>query len=464
MKSISLITLLCIIGFAATAQEQQPLSVKQAVQYALGNNIAIKNAQVDIENQRQINREITASAYPQISASGAMNYAPSVATQTFPNFIAAGTYGVLAQEGVLNGSGSPIVMPGDFGTIQAQFGTKWNANAGIQLTQLLFDGQVFVGLQARDASMRLARAQKAVTDEQIAVNVEKIYYQLVVGQRQMTSIDANVARFEKLLADTREIYKNGFAEGLDVDKVTVQLNNLKTEKLKVQNQLDMGIAGLKFLMNMPQANKIVLTDTLSEEEIIRNISDSAYNYNDRKEYKALEIAKELNSYNIKRHQYSALPRVALVGNYAVMAQRNEFDFFKAKKWYPSSLIGLNVSVPIFDGFARRARIEQARLQVQKLSNNLEQLKANIDNDVEQSKLKINSARLQLENQRENLSLAEKVFNTTKLKYEQGLGSNQEIYNAQAELRVAQNNYYSALYDAITAQLDFIKATGRYQLP
>lgn len=463
MKWIPLTASLCLLFSTAMAQEQ-PLSVDQAVQYALKNNMAIKNAMVDIAIQKQINREVTANAYPQISASGNVQHFPSVATQVFPNFIALGTYGVLAQEGVRDGSGNSIQMPADVGNIEAQFGTKWNANAGVQLSQLLFDGQVFVGLQARDASMRLVNAQKAVTDEQIAVNVEKIYYQLVVGQRQLTSIEANVSRFEKLLADTREIYKNGFAEGLDVDKVTVQLNNLKTERLKVQNSLDMGEAGLKFLMNMPQQTDIVLTDTLSEEVIIANLMDSSYNPADRREYKALEIARELNRYNIKRHQYSALPRVALAGSYSVMAQRNQFNFFNSGKWYPASMIGLNVSVPIFDGFARRSRVEKARLEVDKLSNNLEQLRANIDNEVVQARLQINSARLQMENQRENLKLAEKVFNTTKLKYDQGLGSNQEIYNAQTELRVAQNNYYSALYDAITAQLDFMKATGKYQFP
>ena len=115
------------------------------------------------------------------------------------------------------------------------------------MQQILFDGQVFVGLQARKTSIDFQTKAAEVTKEQIKANVYKIYYQLVVGKRQIGTINANIDTYEKLLHDTKEIYKNGFAEKLDVDKVQVQLNNLNTQKLKAQNQIDAGIAGLKFL-------------------------------------------------------------------------------------------------------------------------------------------------------------------------------------------------------------------------
>ena len=117
-------------------------------------------------------------------------------------------------------------------------------------------------------------------------------------------------------------------------------------------------------------------------------------------------------------------------------------------------------MPIFDGFAKKARVSRARLELQKVENNLDQLRSSIDNDIAQSRLKITAALLTMDNQRQNMELAEQVFNTTKKKYEQGLGSNQEIYNAQTELKVAQNNYYGALYDAIITKVDYLKATGK----
>jgi len=464
MMKTTLPAVLLLFAFnAGQAQDNEKInefSIQQAVAYAKKNAVQVRNALLDLKIQKQVNREITAAALPKISGSVSANYFPNVAVQSFPNFIAQATYGVLENEGVKDGNGNPIISPGDFGFVQAQFGTKYTANGGFDISQLLFDGQVFVGLQARDASLQFYQKQLEVTEEMINVNVQKIYYQLVVGRQQLSSIDANITRFEKLLADTKEIFKNGFAEKLDVDKVSVQLNNLQTEKVKIQNQLDAGNAGLKYLMNMPQTEKLILTDSITDESLKDGILDNSYQYTDRKEFQLLEVGRKLNEYNIKRYRLSYLPSLAAYGNYYKNAQRNEFNFFNDGAWFTSSLIGLKLSVPIFDGFAKKARVDKAKLELEKTKNNLEYLKASIDNDVAQSKLKMTSAVLTIDNQKKNMLLAEQVYNTTKLKYEQGLGSNQEIYNAQTELKVAQNNYYSALYDAIIAKIDFLKATGK----
>ena len=149
-----------------------------------------------------------------------------------------------------------------------------------------------------------------VTEEGIKVNVYKIYYQLVVGRKQVSSIDANIENYEKLLHDTKEIYKNGFAEKLDVDKVQVQLSNLYTQKLKAQNQIDAGIAGLKFLMNMPQKDSLILTDTLSDEELKSNILDQNYNYEDRKEFQLLGLQSKLQEFNVRRYKLSKVPTLS----------------------------------------------------------------------------------------------------------------------------------------------------------
>jgi outer membrane protein TolC len=460
IHALLILTLILLSWQPLAAQTQHQFSVKQAVDYALQNSVAVKSALIDMKIQKQINREITSAAFPQISAGLSVNHFPNVGIQSFPNFIAAATYGVLEQEGVRDGSGNQIISPSDFGFVQAQFGTKWNATGSVDFSQLLFDGQVFVGLQARDASLDFQRKSQAVTEEMIKVNVTKIYYQLVVGATQLTSIDANIDRFEKLLTETKAIFEQGFAEKLDVDKVNVQLNNLKTEKVKITNLLSAGNASLKFLMNMPQKDQLVLTDILSEDELKKNILDTAYNYADRKEMQLLEVAKQLGQYNVKRYQLSYLPTVALYGNYAKNAQRNQFDFFDNGPWFTSSLIGLKIAVPIFDGFAKAARVSKAKLELQKTNIQVENLKANIDNDVTQANLLLSSSLITMDTQKKNMELAEKVYNTTKLKYQQGLGSNQEIYTAQTELKVAQNNYFGALYDAIIAKIDFLKATGK----
>jgi len=447
-RFIKFISLVILNGIAVAAQAQQKdtrsgihsFTAKEAVDYALQNAIQAKNALLDIKLQQQTNKQITAAALPHINGSASVTDFLSIATQLIPAEFTGGA-------------------PGTY--IPIKFGTKYNGTYGANLQQIIFDGQVFVGLQARKAAIKNAELTADITKEQIKANVYKIYYQLVVAKRQITSLDANIANYEKLLHDTKEIYKNGFAEKLDVDKVQVQLSNLQTQKLKAQNQIDAGKEGLKFLMNIPQQDQINLTDTLSDEELKSNILDENYGYEDRKEFQQLETAIELGKYNIKRYQLSKIPALSFSANVNQNAQRNTFNFLKrSEPWYTTSFLNFSLSIPIFDGGARSANIASAKLDLLKMNNSLDQLKSAIDNDISQSRINMKSALLTMDTQKKNIELAQQVYQSTKLKYEQGVGSNQEISTAQADLVTAQNNYYSSLYDAIIAKIDYLKAAGK----
>ena len=341
------------------------------------------------------------------------------------------------------------------------FGSKFNNSVGVDLQQLLFDGQVFVGLQARNTSMEFSRKNVEVTEENIKANIYKIYYQLSAGKNQLHILDANISRLEKLAGDTRKLYDNGFAEKLDIDKVTVQQNNLVTEKQKVQNTISNGYIGLKILMGMPVKDTLILTDSVTYDEIRNGVLDATiYNYSDRKEYQYAELGKKLNEYNIRRYKLTYYPTVALSSNYALIRQSDKFGF--GGSWNPSSQIGLRVSVPIFDGYARAARVQRARLELEQTENRIEELKLSIDSDVQQAINNYSTALVTLDNQKRNMELAEKVYGQTKKKYEIGTGSTIEINDADTELRIAQTNYINALYDAIIAKIDFLKATGKLQ--
>lgn len=462
-----IVLLLFVLGMAPTLVSAQQtdsttvhrFSAEEAVQYALNHSIQVKNALLAIRAQKQTNKEITARALPQISASGSINYNPEVAVQTFPNFIAASTYAVLVENNVQKGNGDPITMPEDFGTINAAFGSKFSLNAGVDITQILFDGQVFVGLMARDASIKNAQLSAEITKEDIEANVLKIYYQLLVGQQQIGTFDANIANYVQLLHDTRIIYENGFAEKLDVDKVRVQLVNLQTQRLKADNQIRAGLEGLKFLMNLPMQDSLVLTDALTMEELKSNILSEDFDFEDRPDYRKMQTLMDLGQYNVKRYQLSKLPTLTLTGNYSKSAQRQEFNFFEGP-YFTSSFLALRLSVPIFSGFAKNAQIENARISLQQTKNSLQQLESSIVNEVTQSRINMKTALFNMDTQSENIELAEQVYESTKLKYEQGVGSNQEISTAQADLVTAQNNYYSSLYDAIIAKINYLKATGK----
>ncbi|HWB27122.1 MAG TPA: TolC family protein [Chitinophagaceae bacterium] len=466
--SVVTIAITALLSNRVWAQQLQAstthaFSIQQCIDYAHNHNVQVKNALIDYQIQEQTNRGITAAAYPQLSATAATNYYPKVPVQIFPNFISAATYAVLEQEGVKNGSGQPITSPGDFGFIAAAFGTKWNASGTVNLSQLLFDGQVFVGLQARKASLDYAAKSAEVTEENVKVNIYKIYYQLAVGKTQMQQIDANIALSNKLLHDTKAMYENGFQEKLDVDKATVQLANLQTLKLKTQNNLDNGYAGLKFLLGMPETDSLILIQEVTEDSIKNNILqpwDSSYA--DRKEYQVLQYANTLNRYNVKRYKYTYLPTAKLTSAYGEQAARNSFNFFSKGDWFPSWFIGLNINIPIFDGFEKAANLKKAQLQYQQSQNQLDYFKISISNDVVQAQTSFKSAIVTLDYQKKNMDLAQQVYDQTKLKYETGTGSNLEVTNAQADLVTAQTNYVSAMYDAVVARVDYLKAIGKLQ--
>ena len=195
-----------------------------------------------------------------------------------------------------NGNGEVIKVPDNFGFIHAAFGTKWNGNAGISLSQILFDGEVFVGLQARQSVLDYSQKNIELTQENIKANIYKVYFQLVASKTQIEQLDANIARTQKSLHDANEMFKNGFAEKIDVDRFTVQLSNLQTQKMKVENTISNGYLGLKVLIGMPLQDTFVLTDDITEDRIKQGLlNEGQYQYTDRKDYQFLEIGKKLNS-------------------------------------------------------------------------------------------------------------------------------------------------------------------------
>ncbi|MFM8592637.1 MAG: TolC family protein [Sphingomonadales bacterium] len=437
-------------------------SAQDAVNYAMANNVQVKNSLLAIQLQQETNRQITASAYPHLNASISNTINPNVATQVIPNFISPATYQVLIDKGVRDGNGNPITMPNDFGFVAAQFGTRYSANAAVSLTQLLFDGQVFVGLQARDASIAFAKKGSELTSEVIKANVLKVYYQLLAGRTQLELLDSTLAFVSKNLADTRVLYENGFREKLDIDRVSVQLANLQTERSKVVNLLSNGYYGLKVLMGMPIEDQLVLTDVLTPVQVKEGmLATIDYKYEDRKEFQYAQIGRQLGEYNIKRYQLSKIPTIAMNGVYAKNAQRNTWSFLKPEQsWFTISNVSINMTVPIFNGFVTKSRISQTRIELQRTRNEIEGLKRTIDSEAASARNNFQSAISRLDAQQQNLELAEKVYGQIKKKYEMGVGSQTEINIAQNEWKAAQTNYVTALSDAMMARIDWLKATGK----
>jgi len=438
---IGLITLISALNvMAQTDKTVHAFSLEECVAYAQKNNVQVKNTLLSIDAQVQTNREIAAAAFPSIGTNlGATDYT-KIPTSLLPGQIFGGA-------------------PGTF--IPVQFGTKFNANYGGNFQQLLFDGQVFVALQASETSIEMQRKNAAVTEEAIKANIYKIYYQLSASKTQTNILDANIERLNKLAHDAAVMYKNGFAEKLDVDKVTVQLNNLQTEKIKANNSIAIGFMGLKMLMGMPVKDSLALTEIINEESLSTDVLvENEFQYGIRKDYQYLNTVRKLSEYNVKRYQLSYLPTLSLSGAYSKNAMRSEFDFFEKGSWFTTSFFSLNINLPLFNGFARDARVKRTKIELKQVENQMDALKNNIDNEITQAKLNYISSFATVQFQKKNMQLAENVFQQTKKKFEAGMGSNTEISAAQADLVSAQNNFMNALYAALIAKVDLLKASGK----
>ncbi len=436
-------------GTAARASQQSmqsqqvpqvhEFSLAQALDYGAKNSVLVKNALLDYQIQEQSNRATTSQALPQVTGAMGLTDNLQIATVLVPGAFA-----------------SPPVQ----GFIPLKFGTQYSANGGVTLKQVLFDGQVFVGLQARQASLDFYREKQEVTEQMLRANIQKIYYQLLIGKTQLDQIDANIASQKELLRSSTEMFKNGFSEQLDVDKASVQLSNLESEKIQTAFNIDNGYLGLKVLLGMPIRDSLKLTDILTYEMIRDATLGDQYNYTDRHDYQLLQINKRLNEYDIKRYKKEYIPTASLTANYSQNQYSDDFDLGKKGTWFPSSYIGLNINIPIFDGFYKDANIQQAKLRLRQTENNVDSMKIRIDNDVKQAQLRFTTALATLDYQKKNMDLSERVYAQTRKKYEQGLGSNTEITTALSDQKTAQANYFNALYNAIAARVDYFNAIGK----
>ncbi len=426
----------------ASGQTVHMLTVQDALELAKKNNIQVKTAQANLSVQEQTNKQLTADALPTIAATGtSTNY-----FQIPVIVLAANSFG-----------------PGFPPTSQAvSLNQKYNLTGGVTLSQKLFDGSVFVGLKARSSALDYYKKNIDLTIEGLTVNVYKTYYSLVVSKTQLELLDANIARAEKFLHDTKVMNDNGFAEKLDVNKAVVQLANLQTSRENTQTNIVNGYLTLKFLIGIPASDSVQLTTNFDESQLKGGIPmDLQYRYEDRYDFQTLQISKQLSEFDVKRYKAVYYPTLSLNGAYQKNALNNTFDLFsKSSTWYSTSYFGFSLNVPIFSGFSKDANLKKARVQSNLLSDQLENLKQSIDIEVRTARNNFINAISNMDNQKENTSLAESVYDQTKKKYESGLASSTDLTNAQTDLIQAQSNYINALYNAVVAKVDYLKAIGK----
>jgi outer membrane protein len=441
-RTILLLFLFICARIPLQAQQQDTVDYRftltEAIDYALKHQSSVLNALVDEQIAQNTVKQTIGIGLPQVSTD-----------LSFQDFLKLPT----------------SLLPGEFfgqpGTqVPVQFGVKYQASAGIKVDQKIFDGTYIVGLQASKTFRELSTRNSRRTRIETAVAVTKAYYSVLVNNEQLSLIDANLAQLSKTLKDTESLFKNGFSEKIDVDRLQVLKNNLETERENLTRLLALNVDVLKFQMGMPIGRTLALEDSIdsvkAEPEAL--MADTAA-YQSRIEYGLLQTQKKLNELDLKRIRSQFLPTLSGFYNTSKSYQSNDFSNL-TKTDFPTSVIGLNLSWSLISGGQRTFQVRNARLEVQKSVNDLGNLRNTINLEISQSQKQYNNSIRSLENQRRNLGLAQEILRVSRIKYEQGVGSSLEVTTAETSLKEAQNNYINALYDMLINKVDLEKATGR----
>ncbi len=428
----------CSLLITNSAKAQSTFSLQQAIDYAMKNSSTIKNAILDEKITDAKVKEFIGLGLPQITGT-----ANTMDNYLKPLFVIPA-----------NSFGNPT-------TEYLRVGQTYSTQAGLAANWLLLDATFLIGKTAQKEVLKLTKYSTDRSRIDVAEQVSKAYYNVLVGNKRVELLDANVERLQQLLAEEQEYNKQGFIEKLDLQRLSISLNNLKTEQFKAHELLELGKSLLKFQMGFNVNQIISLTDTISDAELKNaTLAEAPLNYDDRIETKLLKKQEDLNKLNLKRYQYGALPNLATFGQFNTNHYSDDFDFYKhSAPYFTSGLVGLQVNVTFWNGGQTHYHKEQIKLQIQQNENDLLNLKNALDLQLSNSKITLKNSLLTIQSQKENLDLATEVVRISKIKYQQGVGSNLEVLDAETSLKEAQTNYFGALYDAYIAKVDYEKAKG-----
>ncbi|MEY2894972.1 MAG: hypothetical protein RIS42_691 [Bacteroidota bacterium] len=421
----------------------QSFILKDAVDYAIVHHVQVKNSQVDLQNASAKINEIKAIGLPQVNA--AIGYQNSLILQRV--FIPASIF-------------NPAAKPDEL--IAAKFGVTNSGSTGVAVNQLLFDGTYLLGLKASEVYKDLSMKTLTQSKQQVAENVTKAYYGILVNEKRLSILQANVGRLDTLLKETKALNAQGFVEKIDVQRLEVQANNLRTELENVYRLQELSYSLLKFQMGYPMETPIRLAETLEQIELSHRLLDDQdlpFNYGNRIEYSILKTQENLAELDLKSIKAGYLPRLVASANYGYNAGANSFGDLLSKSWFDNATIGFSLQIPIFDGFSKKYKAIQSANNLQKVRQSYDLLKSSIDLQRSQSIISLKNALESLKEQKANLDLANEISRVTRVKYTQGVGSNLEVLNAETSIKESQGNYFTALYNALIAKVELAKSNG-----
>ncbi len=431
-------------------------SLKQAVEYGVQNNISAKNAKLSETEAKARNHELLSIGLPQINAN--FDYQYYIIRPTSPA-IGAAFSGIPGFSQVLK-PGTPIyfVLPN-------------NINTGVNLNQLVYDTRYFIGIQTFKHLITLSQQTTALTEQDVRYNIIKSYCEVQAAKEIMQLLDSNLVIIQKLLHDTRETFKAGLIEETDVDRLELGESTLKSQINNTKNLYDLGMSALKYNMGLQLTDRIALTDNVAElRKQIADFTPASFDPSQRIEAQLLETSIMLKTYDKKQRQAGYYPSIYTFANFGGGSQVNYVHQFFTKQdlgngqtasnWFDQAYVGFTIKIPIYDGGQKEASVKQAKIELQKAKNDLENFKNQSSLQVDAAKTTFATNLIEEQNAKETMRINNKIYTKTQTKYKEGVSSSFELIQTQQDQTSNLIRYYTAVKNVLTSRADLDKALGK----
>jgi len=429
-------------GFSQTeADTTVELTLEQACTLALQRNKNVLNAELDVIKAKKKIWETTAIGLPQVSATFSHNYNIDLPVTLIPARMF-----------------NPQAPPGTY--MEMRFGTEHNTKFGLTVSQLIFNGQYLVGLQTTKVFKQLSETKLKQTERDIKHSVAETYYLVLITKENLKIIDSNYVFVKKLYDDTKKLYETGMVELTNLKQMELNLEQMKNAKTTISRQLEVAKNLLKFQIGLDLSVKVKLTDDINtiEKEIEPAVSliDANVAPEENLDYRLLETQEKLQTLAVKNEKAALLPAVSVFYNHQESQMGDKIQWFDDdSKWYHANIVGLNVNIHIFGSGQKLARISQAKIERDKITNQKLMLKQSITMKILQAKVNLQNSIDSYNSQKKNKDLAEYIYNSTKEKYLKGISSSMELTQAQMQ-------YFSALQQYYQSVMDFLKAKNELE--
>ncbi len=427
-----------VISSSLLAQNKAQFTLNDAKDYALNNNYSVKNAYLDVDIARKQALEATSMGLPQVSING-----------SFSNFLNLPVQIVSAN--FINPN-----APADE-TISFRAGTNYTTTGSLQASQLLFSGSYIVGLQVAKFFVNYSETAVKLSQEDVLFNVIQAYQIATVGKENLQFVDSMVIITQQLVDEQKNYLELGLLDQETLDQLEYSVLTARNAQTSAKIQYNNALTLLKLTMGYPIGDELEIlestADLLAKQSLKETVNGGIQN---NLTLEIMEKAKRLSEFNLKNYKYSQYPTLSANFQHAYNAYRNEFDFFENKPWYPQTMWGLNLSIPIISGGQKYAQVQQAKIEVMKEENKIKQFEQSLLMQEVQFQNNLLGAEQILELQEKNIELASKIYTNAIVKRDIGQVNSLEVTQKYNQLITAQTQYVGSLIDVFRAKLEIDK--------